>query len=172
MPELVSLVFRGFEVNTSSPPEDMVDKFCACIAEAQSECTGVKVEDGTVRDLGLSEVPVEELAYCQRNIHPHRRFRDGSSMSYLVERLKQGKTTPREVPTVRLLKVGQRLVTLDHRRVWCFKEFQRYMHYKVRVPAHIFELSEETVGFLERSLNSDILRELLQKFYKIRAEIS
>ncbi|CAE7547659.1 unnamed protein product [Symbiodinium natans] len=174
MPELVSLTFCGFEASTSSDSAAMIDSFCAAIANAQSAVTGVKAEEGVhaIRDLGCQEVAVEDICFCQRRIHPRKIFGDGRSMTDLVQELVQGRTKVDELPVVRLLQLRRQLITLDHRRVWCFKEYQRHVSHQVMVPAHVFELSNETIGFFEGILVSDIGTEFLQKFHAVRGQIS
>ena len=49
-------------------------------------------------------------------------FRDGRSLSELVEGLKAGSITPGDVPAIRVVKRGKFLVSIDNRRLAAFRE--------------------------------------------------
>ena len=45
------------------------------------------------------------------------------------------------LPPLKVLKLGSDLITLDHRSVWRYKEFQHEATHKVTAMANVFELS-------------------------------
>ena len=169
MPTLLTMAFASYdyEFSIDEVGEHVAAKLCACIGDLASRATGIKVE---AEELG-NDIKFKGLTYCQRSLNRNMRFRDGSSMKELLESLRCNRIKPTDLPPLTVLKLGTDLITLDHRHVWCYKEFQREATHKVTAMANLFEFSPGAAQVVHRLQRDSVGDEFLRKYHDVRSEI-
>ena len=85
------------------------------------------VPDDTIDARPVLTVSVGNVGFAQRSANDV--FKDGRPLSETVQALNERRIDPMTAPFMRLLgvKVRNRLLALNNRRLWCLKEHLRFM---------------------------------------------
>ncbi|CAJ1330030.1 unnamed protein product [Effrenium voratum] len=68
-------------------------------------------------------LPVDKIYFTHSWIS--RRFKEGSHLQSTVGQLLSGRTSVQQIPQIRVLHYHGKYHSVDNRRLWCFKEYQR-----------------------------------------------
>ena len=173
MLHLVALTFHGLNVNAEEVGQATVDKMCGCIRKLAMDAAAtskVKMEhapsDAVVYE-GCRRVDITHLRYCQRLISERRMFRDGRPMSGLVHELLSGQLTPLDVELLTVVHLRGQWITLSHRRLVCYKEYQKTTSCNVFTWANVYKMPDALADILQHSIGEDFLR----KYHAIRDHI-
>ncbi|CAE7764314.1 unnamed protein product [Symbiodinium sp. KB8] len=171
MPHLVALTFHGLNVSAEEVGQATVDKMCLCIRDLAMDAAAkskVKMEDAPLDAVvyeGCRRVDITHLRYCQRIVNERRMFRDGRPMSGLVQGLLSGQLTPLDVEPLTIVRLRGQWITLSHRRLVCYREYQKTTSCPVFTWAHVYKMPDALADILQHDIGEDFLR----KYHAIRA---